>query len=271
MPRGDRQCAVETAANLMAQFKFTWQSWSSLQAALEKGLFTLALYFWMHFSSCAAAQLPNTEGLYTIIKRFNFFSSLAAPSLHLALIGQCSDRTSFQTTRHKHHLENNSIAKKVEQKPKKIFAGCRNKREWFCSSQLSAGDPSFCGTLMPCFLSHQKNLPKETITAFMLGGSGTSGLWRRRIWNEGSLSQLMEGGSHLPFLTHIFWRCWYGLGRVKSRSHLSFLQLEKQQQMLAPVPCVAPVLLLPFYVSLLRGIHKTAAWTFPELAFPPAS
>lgn len=69
-------------ANLKAWFKFTWQSWSSLQAAFEKGLFTLALSFWMHFSPCAAAKLPHTEGLCTIIKRFIFFSLTLSGFLH---------------------------------------------------------------------------------------------------------------------------------------------------------------------------------------------
>lgn len=73
MPWGDRQaCAVGTGAKLMAQFKFTWQSWCSLQAALARGLFTLALYFWMHFLSRAAAEPWHTGGLCTIIKRFLF-------------------------------------------------------------------------------------------------------------------------------------------------------------------------------------------------------
>lgn len=73
MPWGDRQeCAVGTGAKLMARFKFTWQSRCSLQAAFERGLFTLALYFWMHFLSRAAAELRRTGGLCTIIKRFLF-------------------------------------------------------------------------------------------------------------------------------------------------------------------------------------------------------
>lgn len=73
-PRGDRQeCAVGTGAKLTARFKFTWQSrLCSLQAAFERGLFTLALYFWMHFLSRAAAELRRTGGLCTIIKRFLF-------------------------------------------------------------------------------------------------------------------------------------------------------------------------------------------------------
>lgn len=38
----DRVCN-RNGASPMAWFKFTWQSWGSLQAAFEKGLFTLAL------------------------------------------------------------------------------------------------------------------------------------------------------------------------------------------------------------------------------------
>lgn len=183
MPWGDRQCAMGTAANLMAQFKFTWQSWSSLQAAFEKGLFTLALYFWMHFSSCAAAQLPNTEGLCTIIKRFNFFS-LASPSLHLVLIGRCSDRASFQTTQHKHRVENNSIDKKWEQKPKNLCWLQKQKRMVLLKLTLCWG-PIFLWKFDAVFpFSSWKSPQRNNPSLCALGLWNARALEeKRRIWN----------------------------------------------------------------------------------------
>lgn len=84
MPWGDRQeGAVGTSAKPTARFKFTWQSWGGLQAAVGRGLFTLALYFWMHFLSRAAAELQHTEGLCTIIKRFLFSLILVSYMLYL--------------------------------------------------------------------------------------------------------------------------------------------------------------------------------------------